>query len=272
MRRLVVNADDFGLHPGMNAGVIEAHERGIVTATSMAANGDAFDDAVARLKATPELDVGVHLTLSGEAPLLPAEQLPTLAPGGRLPRHFPVLFRRLFLGQVRKEEIERELAAQMARVRDHGITITHLDGHQHVHLHPAILPIVLDLARRFAVRAVRAAGQLWPPGGIKPAVLGFFSRRAARRAAAAGFRTPDAFVGVGATGRFDERGLLRLIQGLPPGLSELMCHPGRDTAVLAAVYPHWGYEWDVEREALTSPRVREALTRAQVALTSYRSL
>ena len=93
MRRLIVNGDDLGLHPGINAGVVRCHREGIVTSASLCANGGAFDDAVAALRGAPELDVGVHLTLVGEAPLLPAGSLPTLAPDGRLPPHFSALFR-----------------------------------------------------------------------------------------------------------------------------------------------------------------------------------
>jgi hypothetical protein len=115
---------------------------------------------VAGLRGAPGLDVGIHLTLVGEAPTLSPERLPTLAPGGRLPSHFTALFLRLALRRVRESEVEEELVAQVARARDAGLVPSHLDSHQHVHLHPALLPVVTRVARRFGIGAVRASPRM----------------------------------------------------------------------------------------------------------------
>ena len=271
MRRLIVNADDLGLHAGINAGILRCHEKGIVTSASVSPNGLAFDEACRLLRGAPGLDLGIHLTLVGEAPLSPAGSLPTLAPSGRLPRDYAVLFRRLLLRGIREDELERELVAQVARVGDAGLAVSHLDSHQHVHLHPALLPVVIRVARRFGIRALRAASRVMPLRGMKPALISLFARRGLAQVRRAGLASPDVFVGLGDTGRLDEARLLRLVGRLPRGTSELVCHPGSGDAAIGATYP-WGFRWDGEAEALTSGTVREALARERIELVSYRDL
>jgi chitin disaccharide deacetylase len=270
-RRLIVNADDLGLHVGINAGILHSHREGIVTSASLCANGAAFEDALRILREAPDLDVGVHLTVVGsETPLV--RDLPTLARSGRLPHTFALLFRDLALGRVRREEIEAEMAAQLSRAQDAGVRVSHIDSHQHVHLHPTLLPIVVGLARRFAIPAVRAARRVWPVRGIKAALLGMLSRPASARVREAGLRTPDTFVGADDSGHLDAPRLARLTAGLPEGVSELLCHPGAGTGEIAAAYPDWGFRWDDETRALTAPEARECLARAGVTLASYRDL
>jgi hopanoid biosynthesis associated protein HpnK len=263
--RLIVNADDLGLHPGINAGVVRAHREGIVTAASLSPNGAALDDAVRLLRSAPTLDVGVHLTLVGETPLMPPGRIPTLAPRGRLPGYFTTLFRRLLLGSIRLAEVELELEAQLARVRDAGLRPTHVDSHQHVHLHPTLLPLVLGLARRFGVRAVRAAPRVYPLRAVRPALLSVFARGAARQVRRSGLATADVLLGAAETGRLDEARLLRLVERLPRGTSELVCHPGIGDEDIGRRY-EWGFGWDSELRGLTSPRVRAALETRGVRL------
>src|SRR6266446_9375596 len=116
--RLVVTADDVGLDPGMTAGAIRAHRDGIVTACSVVANGRAFDDAVARLRDVPALEVGVHLALVEEVAFT------TGAPMARSYWEFLLLRRGV--------DVERELRAQIERVLASGLPVTHLNGHQHL--------------------------------------------------------------------------------------------------------------------------------------------
>jgi hopanoid biosynthesis associated protein HpnK len=271
VKRLIVSGDDLGLHPGINAGVVHCHHEGIVTSASLCPNGAAFADAVQALRTAPDLDVGVHLTLVGESPTLPAERLPTLAPTGRLPPHFRALFLGLGLRRVRASEIEEEMTAQIARARDAGVRVSHLDSHQHVHLHPAVLPIVLRVARRFGIGAVRASPRLWAPRSVRSALLTLASRAGARRLREAQFRTPDALLGIAETGRLDEARLLALVATLPEGACELVSHPGAGDGAIGAAYG-WGFGWDAEAAALTSPQVREAIRREGVQLIAYRDL
>jgi hopanoid biosynthesis associated protein HpnK len=271
VRRLIVSGDDLGLHPGINAGVVRCHLEGIVTSASLCPNGAAFEGAVAALRGAPDLDVGVHLTLVGETPLLPADRLPTLAPGGRLPADFKALFLRLMLRRIREREIEDEMAAQVGRARDAGLRVSHLDSHQHVHLHPALLPVVVRIAHRFGIGAVRASRRVASWRSLRPALISLASRLGTRRLRAAGLRTPDALVGLAETGRLDEARLQAVVASLPEGTSELVCHPGAGDGAIAASYA-WGFQWDEEAAALAGPAVRETLRREGVRLIAYRDL
>ena len=269
-RRLIVNADDLGLHAQIDAGILRCHREGIVTSASICPSGVSFASAVAGAREAG-LDVGVHLTLVGEAPLSPPETVPTLAPGGRLPGGYASLFRRLLLRQVRTSEIERELEAQVARVRDAGLAVSHLNSHQHVHFHPSLLPVTLRLARRFGIRALRAADHVRPLFGMRTAALALLVRRAARRARKEGLGVPDTVLGLAAPGCLNEQGLLRVLDHLPAGTSELVCHPGSRDAEIDAAYG-WHFHWDEEARALTSALVRESLLRHGIRLIGYREL
>jgi predicted glycoside hydrolase/deacetylase ChbG (UPF0249 family) len=242
-----------------------------VTSTSICANGAAFEDAVTLARAAPSLAVGVHLTLVGETPLSDPGSLPRLAPGGRFPGYFTGLFARLLIGGIPEAEIERELDAQVARVHETGLCVSHLDSHQHVHLHPKLLPVVLRVARRFGIAAVRAAGAVSPFSGIRPALLSLFSRRAASVLREAGLRTPDASLGLAESGRLDENRLRAILAAVPDGVSELVCHPGIGTDAISRTYP-WGFRWDDETRALTAPQLRPDLEDRGIALLSYRDL
>jgi predicted glycoside hydrolase/deacetylase ChbG (UPF0249 family) len=269
-RRLIINADDLGLHPLIDAGILRCLREGIVTSVSICASGGHFVEAAAGAR-DAGLDVGVHLTLVGEAPVSSPDALPTLAPAGRLPGGYAALFRRLLFRQVHIAEIELELNAQVARVRDAGLEVSHLDSHQHVHLHPSLLPVTFRVARRFGIRALRAAPSVDALVGLRPAVLALFAHRAARRARQEGLKVPDAVLGLAETGGLSEERLLRVLDRLPPGTSELVCHPGAGDAAIGTAYG-WHFHWDDEAQALTSSRVRESLERHGVRLVRYRDL
>ncbi len=251
MKRLIVNADDFGRTEGINAGTFASHERGIVTsATAMVLEPGAeagFREALAR---TPRLDLGMHVVLTGGgAPASPAGDLPTLAPGGRFARNAEALPARLD-----RDEVRREIEAQLARFQGlAGRLPSHLDSHHHCALHPDIEPVFAAAAREkgLPVRASSAAAR--------------------ERLRAAGLRTPDAFLdgfyGAGATA---ER-LVAIVAELPEGTSELMCHPGfPDEALLSG--STYARERAREVEALCDPSVRAALARHGVALVGFGSL
>src|SRR3954468_19839524 len=136
-RRLIVTADDVGLHPGMTSGAIRAHRDGIVTACSVVANGVAFYDAVERLRDVPSLEGGVHLTLGQERSLT----------GMRLPRSYVEFVRDM----KDRAAIERELRAQIERVLAAGLRVTQLNGHQHVHMWPGVFAIVSRLADEYGI-------------------------------------------------------------------------------------------------------------------------
>ena len=281
MRRLIVNADDFGLHAAVNRGILTAHTEGIVSSTSLMAGGAAFDDAVRIAKQCPQLGVGVHLTLVGASPLLPVAEVSSLLDeAGDFYGSYPLFIKRFLRGKIRLAEVERELAAQIDRVRMAGIQPSHLDSHQHLHVLPGIGGLVLDLARRFSIRAIRIPAEPVAFIGATPATVGRLAGRGGltmlanlfrQHAAAAGIRTSDHFFGMLAGGQLTEPALLAILRRLPPGDSELMTHPGFADESLADAF-RWDYQWDAERQALTAPAVRALLAERQIRLISFREL
>jgi predicted glycoside hydrolase/deacetylase ChbG (UPF0249 family) len=138
--RLIVNADDFGISEAVNRGIVEAHERGIVTSTSIMATGAKFEHAVELARLRPSLAVGVHLVLTEHRPLIGASAAASLVRSdGSFEPHLRQLLKRRLRGRVSIAEVRRELDEQIRRVRAAGIAISHLDGHQHVHVLPGIM-------------------------------------------------------------------------------------------------------------------------------------
>ena len=281
MRRLIVNADDFGLHAAVNRGILAAHTEGIVSSTSLMAGGAAFDDAVRIAKQCPQLGVGVHLTLVGARPVLPVAEVSSLLDeAGDFYGSYPLFIKRFLRGKIRLAEVERELAAQIDRVRMAGIQPSHLDSHQHLHVLPGIGGLVLDLSRRFSIRAIRIPAEPVAFIGATPATVGRLVGRGGltmlanlfrQHAAAAGIRTSDHFYGMLAGGQLTEPAILAILRRLPPGDSELMTHPGFADESLADAF-RWDYQWDAERQALTAPAVRALLAERQIRLISFREL
>ena len=281
MRRLIVNADDFGLHAAVNRGILTAHTEGIVSSTSLMAGGAAFDDAVRIARHCPQLGVGVHLTLVGARPVLPVAEVSSLLDeAGDFYGSYPLFIKRFLRGKIRLAEVERELAAQIDRVRMAGIQPSHLDSHQHLHVLPGIGGLVLDLARRFSIRAIRIPAEPVAFIGATPATVGRLAGRGGltmlanlfrQHAAAAGIRTSDHFFGMLAGGQLTEPAILAILRRLPPGDSELMTHPGFADESLADAF-RWDYQWDAERQALTAPAVRALLAERQIRLISFREL
>lgn len=268
-RVLVVNADDFGFTRDVNAGIVSAHRNGILTATTLMANGDAFDDAVALAKENPGLDIGCHLVLVGGV---------SLATGRPLPPTVGSLLRELALGRL---EPYVELRLQVERILAAGLTPSHLDTHKHTHLLPPVLEAVARLSREFRIPWVRRPFDFpldtaphevpWSKRATSRC-LGFLRRRFHRVLENHGCRTTDHFAGFQLTGRFHARDLVHLIRNLPHGSTEFMCHPGFCGDDLRAARTRLKESREHEHNALVAPEVREALAAAGVRLASYREL
>ena len=273
--QLIVTADDVGLHPGMNAGAIEAHERGIVTACSIVANGEAFEDAVRRLKDHPRLDVGLHLTLVEERPVEPLSRVASLVDAdGKFFRNFKRFVLRYGLGRIRVSEVERELAAQIEKALAVGLKVTHLNGHQHLHVLPAVFESTLRLAELYSIPYVRTPAEgltvehvsMFRQTSMR--MLNRFGMNARRMAREAGVFTNSRTIGIAQAGHLDRRALLSLIDRLE-GVTELVTHPGIGSAEIARMY-NWGYNWDTETLALCDPAVREAIRARRIDLVGVR--
>jgi chitin disaccharide deacetylase len=258
--RLIVNADDFGFTRDVNAGIVEAHRDGILTATTLMANGAALGDAVRLAGENPRLDLGCHLVL--------VQGNSVLAPASPLPDTLSQLLLAVGLGRIR---IYDELAAQVRRVLEAGILPTHLDTHKHTHLLPQVLEAVARISEEFRIPWVRRPfdfGSTSLVGRILHMAGGRFRRVLAKH----GCRTTDYFAGFQMTGRFGAPELAALIRRLPPGITEFMCHPGRCGAELQAARTRLKESRENELRALTAPETRRALDEAGVKLVSYREL
>jgi predicted glycoside hydrolase/deacetylase ChbG (UPF0249 family) len=271
-RRLIVSGDDLGLHEAINRGVVDAHENGIVTSASIVACGRAFSHACELASSRPTLDLGIHLTLVEEKPLLGPGVLKTLAPFGVLPANYLELFLGLLAGRIDIREVESELEAQIERVLASGLHVSHLDSHQHTHFFPLLRPVFLRLAKRHGMPALRAGGRVLPSLTKFGLLLSPLAKRMKRDASGLQIKTPDALWLPARSGRVSAAQLIAGIDALPEGVTELVMHPGADQPALEREYPAWGFDWPLELEATLAADVRQALVRNNVQLTRYSEL
>jgi predicted glycoside hydrolase/deacetylase ChbG (UPF0249 family) len=270
--KLVVNADDLGLHPRIDEGILRAHAEGIVTSATVLATGKNVSDAVARARAQ-KLSLGVHLCVTTHlAPAAPASEVRWLAPGGRFRKDWAE-FAAAWIGQlVPAEEVMHELRAQVARVRSLGAEIDHLDTHQHLHLLPGMrrlvegLAVELGLPLRWPRVRPSVRWMMRPLAAMKSALL--FGMAEGRPAGQA--RRIDSH-GIFESGVLNERRLLRLVSKLEDGEHEIVCHPGLAPGVVSED-PHWRYEWESEFAAVCSPRVRKLIKDRGIELCSFAQL
>jgi predicted glycoside hydrolase/deacetylase ChbG (UPF0249 family) len=280
VRRLIVNADDFGLSPGVNRGILHGHQQGLITSASLMANADAFADAAALALTAPTLSIGCHVTLTSAVPAFPANELPALAPNGRM-RPSPAGFlQRAVRGRIPAAELAAEMAAQIRRIQTTGIRVTHVDTHQHLHLFPAVLRPLLEAARGCGIRAVRN-----PFTPLQPMAFAHM-RRPTRSASAAlfpprpveSFRRAVADAGMTSTDgtlilfRPSVRLLDSILACLPEGTWELVCHPGYCDAGLGRVKTRLREGRARELELLTSDSARDGIARHGIELIPYRDL
>ncbi|HVZ15633.1 MAG TPA: ChbG/HpnK family deacetylase, partial [Terriglobales bacterium] len=173
MRHLIVNADDFGLTPGVNRAIGEAHQHGIVTSATLMANSQAFAEAVELAPQMPRLSVGCHVVLVDGRPVLAPEQVPSLiADGSEFPTSFGTFAKSALRKKIRLEEIEMEVTAQIRRIQSAGVTVSHVDSHKHVHMLPAVGAAIIRAAAACGVWAIRN-----PFVPVKPLAFAHLARR-----------------------------------------------------------------------------------------------
>ena len=291
MKQLIVNADDYGAAAGVNAGIIEAFRQGILTSTTVMAAGGALADGLARLRETPALDVGCHLVLVDGTVAAPPGTVRSLCDmDGRLPATLSALMLRLAIGQFRQQEIVSEFRAQIERLLQAGLALSHLDSHKHTHAHPRVLDAVVQVAEEFKIPYIRkpyehlswagcrrlaataASPRACYQGMIKTSLMNCLQRRFNRRLAASTVRCADHFHGLVVTGLLSPALIPDVIALARPGVNELMCHPGRLDADLHTLRTRLKHEREGELEALLSTGARDALKAHDIRLTSYRAL
>jgi hopanoid biosynthesis associated protein HpnK len=258
-RGLIVTADDFGLHPSVNAAVARAHRDGILTAASLMVGAPAARDAVDLAHASPGLRVGLHLVLADGASVLPPRTIPDLVDAqGRFGARMAGDGARFFcLPRVRRQ-LALEIRAQFEAFAVTGLALDHVNAHKHFHLHPTVLSLILGIGREFGLRSVRLPRETGPPGVSSTWWLRPWLALLEARLDAAGIGHNDYVMGTHQSGRFDEAAMLDAVCNLPTsGIGELYLHPALASG--AAIAPSMrGYRHAAEFAALVSPHVRAA--------------
>ena len=274
-RSLIVTGDDFGSSHEVNAAIIEAHAHGVLTSASLMVCGGAFEEAVALAKQNLRLAVGLHLTISCEKAVSSPGTIPqVVCKDGRFPGNLWQAGCRYSLKSAVRRQIALEIRAQLERFRATGLRLSHVDGHQHMHLVPAILDALVSLAPEFGIRSIRLpreefglAVRLDPSGFSTKALHQFYVRMLRpvneRQLRAAGIFYADRVYGFLQTGKVTERYLLDLIPRIRHRAVEIYAHP-----TLSPISERLGASRS-QLDALLSPRVREALEAAGFCLSTY---
>ncbi len=286
-RRLIINADDLGLTRGINLAVSECADGGMLRSATLMANGPAFDDAVKMVRGREGFGTGIHFVLTGLKPVAPAQNLDGLVgPEGLLPSGPLGLLRKIEADKSVRDALRKELFAQAEKVFDSGITPTHFDSHKHVHIIPAVLNIMVEIAGRFSVNWVR---EPFEPNGswrflhdLEKGFRGKFLKQLAgtrasiparpvfrSRVRRAGIQTPAGVYGISFTGLMNEAMLRRLCGMLKPGLSELMTHPGIVDAELLSLKGRLVESRAKEKELLVSAGIKGAFEENDIMLSHF---
>ena len=269
MRQLIVTADDFGRDVAINEAVEAAHLDGILSTASLMVGAPAAQDAIERARRLPALRVGLHLVLiDGEA----------LSGDWRFDDNQLVAGLRYFFAPGIRRRLAAEIRAQFEAFCATGLTLDHVNAHKHMHLHPTVARLIVEIGRDYDMRAMRLPkepaaplrqampGQNYRPPAWRPAIGAL-----RRRLQGTGLVMNDQLFGIAWSGAFTEEHLLALLPHLPKGVSELYCHPAtRTTDALATAMP--GYRHADELAALRSPRVRARIAELGIGLTSYGEL
>ncbi|MGA2358649.1 MAG: ChbG/HpnK family deacetylase [Terriglobales bacterium] len=291
MRRLIVNADDFGLTAGVNRAIVETHIGGVVSSATLMANGARFEDAVTAARSAPNLSVGCHVVLVDGTPVSPPGALDTLlairsAEPDKFYSSLSAFAARAMLGGFDRDQLVAEVTAQIRKIQATGLPVTHLDTHKHAHIFPEILAALLRAARICGVRAIRnpivpvkalharqfkGKARLWKRYG-QVRILHTFSGQFHQRTKRAGLVTPDGVLGVIETGSVGISLLRQTLASLPEGTWELVCHPGYNDADLRAARTRLLDAREEERRLLTSAELRQFLDEQKIRVISYREL
>lgn len=280
-KQLIINADDFGIHPAVNEAVRKAATEGILTSTSLMAGGDAFDEAVEMARSMPSLGIGIHLTLvGGIKSVLPPSEMPSLTwDNGVFCHDYGKLIVRDLEGKILLSEVYAEWDAQIQKIMNTGLPVTHMDGHQHMHMWPHFYPIARDLAKKYHISCMRVPDE--------DVLFGMKDGHIIRWAAKNGLsllsrmhrpdlkknhiRTNDHFFGMLYGGHLSPERFAKFILQTKPGITEIMCHPSADTRAMEDTF-HWGYHGEDELAGLLADINRELIAKKQISLISYRDV
>lgn len=282
MRRLIINADDFGLTSGINRAILEAHQNGLVTSTTLMACGSKFSEAAKLVMEAPRLSVGCHVVLVDGTPMLEPSRIPTLTPSNSTAQFRDSLKRFALLAACKKldaNQIEAEVTAQIQKLQSKGISVSHLDSHKHTHMFPVVLKGMLRAAKNCGVRAIRnpfeplvfARVRHWKRQ-FQLRLLRRFRSSFQRALLDAGMVTPDGCIGIAATGGLSHETFHDLVEHLPEGTWEFVSHPGYNDAELDTIKTRLRSSREKELAILTAPDIKDLLKQRGIHLISYRDL
>lgn len=267
---LIVNADDLGESISVNTGILKAHTEGIVTSASLLSNMPGFEHACSLIRENPSLDVGVHLNMHRGVPLTNPTHL---ARGGRFLHSTHRFLLLSYTNRERaREEITREFDAQIQRVLQAGVRISHLDTEKHLHTLPLVFSTVLNLAKKYRIPSVRLPFEtltfrtLTNPTQLhKVLIMGLFAPKNRQLLKESGLASTDRFRGVTLSKHFRVPNILRFLAEVPPGTTELSCHPGYVTKGENYIDAHR----EAELRVLTAPEIRRAVTENGIVLSTF---
>ena len=281
MKQLVITSDDFGLSRGVNRAVEQAWKNGLLTGASIMAGAGAFDDAVAIAQRNPGLQIGLHLTLVQVRSVLPAAELPGLVDtSGNFTTNPVGAGFRYFFDRGLYCQLKREIEAQITKVRDAGINLTHIDGHLNIHMHPTVFRILAELMPRYGITSFRLSNERLSHNlqfdqerklgkYLEKLIFGFLADHARPELDRLGISYAAEVKGVLNSGRMTEEYILNIIEGLKDGVTEIYFHPGiLPDAEISRLMPD--YRHQEELAAITSPFVRKRLLELQIPVQNYR--
>lgn len=281
LRRLIINADDFGYTPGVNRAIAECARFGTVTSATLMAGAAEFENAVA-IASEDVVAVGCHVVLVDGDPLCAPQEIPTLVEGNTFRSSISDLARAAVTSAIAADDVAKEAAAQFKKLRSAGVDITHFDSHKHAHMFPAIFRPLLATAKANGIGAVRnpfepfSLNWITSPGlwlrGAETTALRAFRESFLKEVESVGLKTTDGALGVAVTGRLDLTWLRRIVQAMPEGTWELVCHPGYDDAALRTSNTRLRAERETEREALLSEEFKGLLAEEKIELIHYGEL
>ncbi len=276
-----MNADDFGLASGMNRGIMESVGGGYVSSVSLCVNGRAFEEALALIRKNPRLDIGLHIVLVGERPVSEPELIKSLVDrGGNFHKDAFIFLGRYLLRRINAQEIESEICAQFQKAREAGLNISHVDSHQHLHMLPGILDIIIRMCKRYRVSFIRTPRcpvvRHWRFARKKKIFaqlgLNILAALARNKINASGLRTVDVTSGTLYSGALNEERFSAFVSSLEDGIAEIICHPAFVDTFVSERYGDWHYDWEGERRFLASDRPGVYMKRREVTLTDFSSL
>lgn len=279
VKNLVVNADDFGLTEGINRGIVDAFQNGIVTSTSLLATMPAFQHAV-DLARKNHLDIGVHVSLTVGTPCSGIQKLSPILKNNEFINSYSHLFMNMGTGRIALRDLKYEIASQIIKIRKNGLKISHINGHQHILMVPFLFKSILSLMKEYQIPFLRVpaeivgASSLKSPKGWGFLILGILSKywKLKLRFAGSLVRTATHFHGLSFSERMSLQDLMGVLKSLKPGITEILCHPGyRDTVFLPA-HLQGPFMRERELQALKSSEVINYIAQKNIRLMGYEKL